>query len=267
MQRRSILFLLSSSLVVGAFSLVGCSSGSTRVVYVTPDGATGSGDDGGGSSTLGDGGDSSATSGAFTMTATSPTFAPPVSQDYMPPEGQKFFGVTVTLANADEATPLPIDPVYFSVLTQSNLAVASQVGIPMVNACPDGVSVAEGGMLTCALVFAVSASDPPTRLLYADGHGRTATAAIPSVSGGIDGGENIQACIALSSGACISCVETQCTPLVMPSGPCSAAIYGAAQCTSCACVRQAEGPDCESDYNALATCAQELCPGPCPLLP
>src|SRR5262249_52297587 len=172
-----------------------------------------------------------------------------------PKSGNVFVVLSMTLANNGSSVPLSTNPVLFSVRTNQSLVITIAAAQPS-NPCDPTFSVADGGQISCGLVFEIPAAQQATDLLYDDLRGNKATAAIPAIpvpTGGACG--QTESWSKSTSNACSTCLDTAyqstcATPLQAYAASCASCAQscdGAAD--PCACERECDPKPCQDLFD------------------
>lgn len=87
----------------------------------------------------------------------------------------------VVVENTASAAPVRLSPALFSLETSQALSYGTTTGLQFEMQCGSSVSVARGGRASCRVAFEVPLRETPVRIVYSDGPGRTASAALGAV--------------------------------------------------------------------------------------
>ncbi|MBI4511007.1 MAG: DUF4352 domain-containing protein [Deltaproteobacteria bacterium] len=192
-----------------------------------------------------------------------------------PQEGRRFLEVDLTMVNRDEAVPIPMSLALFSVTTRSGLSVrASATSALAKTPCPQDISVAKGGQLSCRLVFEVPRTEEPISLIYDDGTGRNATAPL-SIAPETRPCETLEPAWSSSDEKCRQCLGTSCWRELGTSGAeacrsqyeCLLEKYRSGTCNPfCSCIDSCvTTPECQAKIEPYLFCLEASCNETCGL--
>jgi hypothetical protein len=159
-----------------------------------------------------------------------------------------FVIVDITLENSGAKAALSTNPVLFTV-TSDQALVYNAAPVDPPNACDSSVSVASGGMMSCALAFQVPSAATLNTLGYNDQQGDTATVAMPAIS------EPSAACTTFyswptsSSESCFECLQSA------QSGTCASEGSAYSACSTCGTTCEESTSPCECELGCdTASC-------------
>jgi hypothetical protein len=159
-----------------------------------------------------------------------------------------FVIVDITLANSGARAALSTNPVLFTV-TSDQALVYNAAAVEPPNACDSSVSVANGGMMSCALAFQVPASATLKTLGYNDEQGDTATVAMPAISEPSAACTTFYGWVGSASSNCFACIESAQT------GTCASEGSAYSACSTCGTTCQESASPCECELGCdTASC-------------
>jgi hypothetical protein len=195
--------------------------------------------------------------------------SPPTVAMQQPQQGTTFVAISLTLRNTSSTAPIPSVPTLFSLETDHHLVltVAPELyALPM--ACTGSASLAEGGSLSCGVLFDVAASETPMTLRYDDMQGHRATAPVPPVPPPPDVCVVVAGYKNLTSSTCTSCYQLSCNTELQAvvqacAGMTCSQCAGMSPTDGCACAHACDSAACWSAGEAIDECVEDHCMTSC----
>ena len=209
---------------------------------------------------------SSSSTGGISLVVTSVT-SPLRFEATWPPAGTYFVRLDLALANDASAIAVPENFEMFS-LTTDNEIVLMPFATSDVNPCYARQALAEGGHVSCGILFELATGQQPMLVAYNDGTGQTATTPVPAIAPL----STCEAAVTLTgelSTACMQCIGQMCSTeesaerTACAGGPTCSPCDTQDQEAWCSCKESCMTSACKAADTARLECFLSKCSSAC----
>ncbi|HET9992079.1 MAG TPA: hypothetical protein VFQ65_26295 [Kofleriaceae bacterium] len=209
---------------------------------------------------------SSSSTGGISLVVTSA--ASPLRFGAMwPPAGTSFFRLDLTLSNDASASAVPENIEMFSLTTDQEI-VLMPFATSELDPCDASQSLAEGGRVSCGILFKLQTGQQPMLLSYNDSTGQTATTPVPAIAA-LSACEAGEALTGEASDPCMQCIKQMCSDEVSAEYTACAGGPTCSQCGTqdqqvwCACRASCMPSACKAADDARLECFLTKCSSSC----